>query len=130
MTNHKARTARRTKRSTKASEFESKLIKSLQQAVAIKKGELAPGREYTLPRTAREATVAEPRPFNQADVIRIRKKLQLSQAVFAQVLGKSAPTVRSWEQGQKSPDPAARRMLEIADRHPKILLELVRPVER
>ena len=70
-----------------------------------------------------------PCPFHQADVIRIRRKLNLSRALFAQVLGKSAPTIRSWEQGQKLPDPAACRMLEIADRHPNVLLELVRATD-
>lgn len=114
-------------RSKTPSDFEKKLITSLQQAVAIKKGELAPARAYTLPRTAREAIVAEPRAYAKADVIRVRTKLGLSQTVFARVLGKSAPTVRSWEQGQKAPDPAANRMLEIAERHPNVLLELVRP---
>lgn len=113
----------------KGQSIEERLIASARQAVAIKKGEMKPARAYSLPRTAREVVVSEPQNFASADVVRIRNKLGLSQTVFAKVLGKSAPTVRSWEQGQKTPDPAANRMLEIADKHPRVLLELVRKAD-
>jgi DNA-binding transcriptional regulator YiaG len=106
--------------------FEEIVIASFREAAAIKRGELAPARRYTLPRTARDVEITEPKPFASADVIRVRQSLGLSQTVFARALGKSPPTIRSWEQGERTPDPAANRMLEIVERHPRVLLEFVK----
>jgi DNA-binding transcriptional regulator YiaG len=121
-------TSGRTRKTTTRRDVKSievRLIASAQQAVAIKRGHAPAARTYTVARTARDVTVAAPRPYAKADVVRVREKLGLSQSVFALALGKSAPTVRSWEQGVRDPDPAANRLLEIADRHPEIILELV-----
>ncbi len=51
----------------------------------------------------------------------------LSQAVFARVLNASSDTVKAWEQGKRQPDGMALTLLEIAERHPKVLLSRVRP---
>jgi len=49
-----------------------------------------------------------------ADEIKlIRKKLGMSQSVFAIVLGVSKRTVESWEIGRYAPDGAARRLISI-----------------
>ncbi len=55
--------------------------------------------------------VEPPPPLSPADVRGIRESLGLSQPVFADFLGTSPSTVRSWEQGQKPPSPMARRFL-------------------
>jgi putative transcriptional regulator len=56
----------------------------------------------------------EPRSYDSKDVRRTRKLLGASQALFAQFLGVSAKTVRSWEQGVNTPkDMACRFMDEI-----------------
>jgi putative transcriptional regulator len=55
--------------------------------------------------------VVPPPPLAPADVRQIRESLGLSQPVFADFLGTSTATVRSWEQGQKPPSPMARRFL-------------------
>jgi putative transcriptional regulator len=41
-----------------------------------------------------------------------RKKLECSQAIFAQFLGVSISAVRNWEQGVNSPEHAARRLMD------------------
>jgi DNA-binding transcriptional regulator YiaG len=63
-------------------------------------------------------SVAPPTPIAPAEVKEIRESLGISQPVFADFLGPSPSTVRSWEQGQKPPSPMARRFLELiaADR--------------
>ena len=42
-----------------------------------------------------------------------RKKLGMSQGVFAIVLGVSKKTVESWEGGRYTPDGAARRLISV-----------------
>jgi DNA-binding transcriptional regulator YiaG len=63
-------------------------------------------------------SVAPPPPMAPAEVREIRESLGLSQPVFADCLGTSHSTLRSWEQGQKPPSPMARRFLGLiaADR--------------
>src|SRR5690242_14969535 len=62
--------------------------------------------------TVRQVVAVEPPPpLTAADVRGIRESLELSQPVFADFLGTSTSTVRSWEQGQKRPSPMARRFL-------------------
>ena len=61
---------------------------------------------------------------NLPSVTQIREGTGLSQARFAQLLGVSARTLQEWEQGRRSPSGAARTLLLIAARNPKILLEV------
>jgi len=55
-------------------------------------------------------------PCDPDDVRRIRQKAQMSQAVFAKLLGTRTTTVRKWEQGQSKPSGPARRLLDVVDR--------------
>ena len=47
-----------------------------------------------------------------------RRKLGMSQGVFAVVLGVSKKTVESWEAGRYTPDGAARRLISIIQTDP------------
>ncbi len=51
----------------------------------------------------------------------IRKQLNLSQTVFAKLLGVSPSSVRQWEQGQRRPSGATMILLELLDRQPHLL---------
>ena len=53
----------------------------------------------------------------------IRKKLQLSQAEFALLMGVSIRTLQDWEQGRRQPKGPARSLLRIASYHPEVFLE-------
>lgn len=75
--------------------------------------------------TARNAEVAPAPVFSRERIAAIRGRLELSQPVFAQALNVSADTVRAWEQGKRSPDGAALRLLQLADSHPQWVLEAV-----
>ena len=53
-----------------------------------------------------------------------RQEVGLSQAQFAELLGVSVRTLQGWEQGRKQPSGAARTLLAIARRNPKVLRDV------
>lgn len=59
------------------------------------------------------------------EVAQLRRRLNLSQDDFAKALGVSLSTVSLWEQGRRRPDGASSRLLEIAAKHPDVILEKV-----
>jgi putative transcriptional regulator len=64
----------------------------------------------------------EPIDFKPTEIRHIRSKLGLSQPTFAEFLGISVGTVRSWEQGVRKPEKSAKRLLVIAKEKPALLL--------
>jgi putative transcriptional regulator len=85
-----------------------RLVTSIKQAGAIRRGRLKPSR------------VTE---FHPADVRAIRAKLDKSQAEFALMIGVSVATLQSWEQGRRQPDGPARALLRVAARSPKAVVD-------
>lgn len=59
----------------------------------------------------------QPHEYEADDVRQVRRSLNVSQAVFAQILAASIETVESWEQGQRKPSPMACRLLDLIQRH-------------
>lgn len=56
-----------------------------------------------------------PKHYTSRDIVRIRRKLRVSQAVFAYLLNASESTVKKWEIGVKEPGGANCRLLQIID---------------
>jgi putative transcriptional regulator len=54
-----------------------------------------------------------------------RARTGLSQARFAAVLGVSTRTLQEWEQGRRKPTGAARALLAIAAKRPKVFREVL-----
>ena len=80
--------------------FGEALIESLGDALSQARGEASGVRAHT---------VALP------DVRAIRRKLHMSQQVFAETYRIPLPTLKNWEQGRRHPDaPAAAYLLAIA----------------
>jgi putative transcriptional regulator len=100
------------------------LIEAAREAVEIERGNREPARITRV--TAADATVPPPPPCPADRIRAIRDALALSQPVFAAALNVSAETVRAWEQGKRSPDGAALRLLEVAAEHPEVMLGRVR----
>ena len=50
-----------------------------------------------------------------------RASIGMSQQDFAELLGVSARTLQDWEQGRREPTGAARMLLKVAVKHPKVL---------
>ena len=54
--------------------------------------------------------------YSPEKIISIRKKLKLSQAALASVFNISPSTVQKWEQGNKKPTGASKKLLDIIER--------------
>jgi putative transcriptional regulator len=61
--------------------------------------------------------VGEPNPRD------IRTRMGLTQEEFAAALSISVKTLRNWEQGRRQPSGPAMRLLQIAAKHPEVLIE-------
>ncbi len=85
-----------------------RLVASVKQAGAIRRGQLKPGR------------VTEFRP---EDVRAIRTQLEMSQEEFAHMIGVSVATLQNWEQGRRRPEGPARALLRIAAKNPQAVVE-------
>ena len=71
--------------------------------------------KVALPSAAPEVTPEE--------IAAARKALKVSQPVFARLLNVPKVTAVSWEKGRRKPSGAALRLLQIARKHPEVLLE-------
>lgn len=69
--------------------------------------------------TKRELSEMRPVHVGQGvDVGALRKKLKLSQSVFAAQFGITLAVLRDWEQGRRKPDATARAFLKVIGREP------------
>ena len=64
------------------------------------------------------------RVINIPSVASVRERTGLSQSRFAKLLGVSVRTLQEWEQGRRAPSGAARTLLLIAQKNPRVLLEV------
>ena len=64
------------------------------------------------------------RIVNVPSVSSIRERTGLSQPRFAQLLGVSVRTLQEWEQGRRAPSGAARTLLLIAAKNPRLLIDV------
>ncbi len=84
-----------------------KLVTSIRQAGAIRRGERRPSRAFD---------------FKPEDVRAIRQNLRKSQAEFALLIGVSVATLRNWEQGRRAPEGPARALLRVAAANPRAVV--------
>lgn len=94
------------------------LLQSLEEAAAMERGELE-GRE-----TVRKFSKPAPK-WSKIQIKKLREEVfHMSQPVFASLLNVKPATVRAWEQGQRTPDGAAARLLEVLSKDQSIADEL------
>jgi len=82
------------------------LIASMEEAMQIIAGEVAPSR------------VHHPVVVPDVDVRAARQRLGMTQPAFAAKFGVALPTLRKWEQGKRRPDGPARVLLRVIEREP------------
>ena len=82
------------------------IVASLNEAVAITKGETAPSRVFT---------------YEMPNVKEIRAKTGLSQIEFAKKLHISFKTLQNWEQGRRKPTGPAITLMRLLDKDPNLL---------
>ena len=87
------------------------LLESMREGGEILRGERKPSRQFVVE--------------NKEDVQRVRQTFNLSQDTFAKFMGVSVGTLRNWEQGRRHPTGAARVLLRIAIRQPKLFADVV-----
>lgn len=91
----------------------SALKEGLKKALAWKRGEIA--------LEVRKVDAMPP-----ARIQAIRKQVARSAAAFEKRFGIPAATIRNWEQGRRTPDPAARLLLSVIERHPEMVEQTAR----
>lgn len=82
------------------------IVASLNEAVAITKGETAPSRVFT---------------YEMPNVKEIRAKTGLSQTEFAKKLHISFKTLQNWEQGRRKPTGPVITLMRLLDKDPNLL---------
>ncbi len=91
-----------------------RLREALEDALAFERGKL----------NHLKVTNVAPAPNMAPQQIKaVRKSLRVSQPKFAALLNVSTQAVRSWEQGLRRPRAAALRLLQIASRNPRVLIQ-------
>ena len=91
-----------------SNEFYDDLSLSLNQALAIAKGEAEPSRKFS---------------YDMPDIKLIRTKTGLSQQQFADKLNISPRTLQNWEQGTRNPTGAAVTLMRLLDKQPDLITE-------
>ena len=84
------------------------LLTSIDQARKIRSGKIKPSRASN---------------FKPIILTNIRKKLHVSQAKFAYLIGVSVDTLQNWEQGRRVPEGPALALLKVAETNPKALMK-------
>ncbi|TCS42105.1 NadS family protein [Reinekea marinisedimentorum] len=85
------------------------LKSSLQEAVEIKQGKKSPSNSTR---------------YEIADVKAIRAQLQVSQQEFAEALGTSVDTVKSWETKRRNPAGLAAKVLSTIEEDPQVYYQI------
>ncbi len=62
-----------------------------------------------------KAFALDVKPYEPKAIVRLRRKLKLSQAAFARFINTSVQTVQGWEQGIKKPSGTALKLLHIIE---------------
>lgn len=65
--------------------------------------------------------------YTPSPVVETRHKTGLSQNHFAAAIGISPNTLKSWEQGQRTPSGAAKALLKLLNKHPELIADLRQP---
>jgi putative transcriptional regulator len=63
--------------------------------------------------------------IDEPDPKEIRAKMSLTQEQFAMLMNISVHTLRNWEQGRRHPEGPARVLLNVANNHPEVFMEMI-----
>ena len=91
-------------------EMFEELLSSVKEAKDIMQGKKEPSRRFYI---------------DEPNAKEIRQKLHLTQNQFASLMNISIHTLRNWEQGRRQPEGPAKVLLNVANNHPNILIEMI-----
>lgn len=103
--------------SRRQANISSSIIKGLNQALAHAKGNKLSVVEHKM-------SIMPLTSYKKDEIKIIRKKINLSQNLFAKALGVSKKTVEAWESGRNIPQGPAQRILYIIKTNPVLFKEL------
>ena len=93
-----------------------RLQQGLEEGIAYSQGELS----------LRTVEVPDKPPdIDAATLVALRESAAMSQAIFARMLNVSTKTVQSWEQGNRQPSEASKRLIQIFSEHPEVVCETI-----
>lgn len=92
-------------------ELFKELVTSVREGGKILRGKAKPSRTFVI---------------ETPNVGKIRASYKLSQNEFAALMGISVNTLRNWEQGRRTPEGAARVLLQVAAKHPEVIWDVVK----
>jgi putative transcriptional regulator len=98
----------------------SSIINGLKEAIEYEKGDLKGVKRHIV--SVKPLTV-----YKANEIKKIRANLDLSQSVFANIIGVSKKAVEAWESGKNIPQGPAQRMLELLDKDPAITDKYLMP---
>lgn len=91
------------------------LLKSVKEADKILRGRKKASRTFEI---------------SPPDIVNIRKKLKVSQEIFARMIGVSEDTLQNWEQERRKPRGAALALLTMFKNDPKAAYKALHPNNR
>lgn len=94
------------------------LLKGLKEAVAFE------NKKLDLRTTTMEIPDVPPE-FNKTEVKAVRERLNVSQPIFAKILGVSDDTVKAWERGANKPSGSSARLIQIAKEEPQAFQQIM-----
>jgi len=110
------------------------LREMIREKMLVERGDVAPARVTEILPDGRGGRVVrniDPAEWQKRQalahaerVASARSRLKLTQGEFAALLGISRRTLENWEQGHRSPAGAARVLIDIAAKHPRVVLEV------
>lgn len=107
----------RCKKTTETNEYFNRIHNGAREAIkAFSSGQKLTFDKVVLPEPPKEMKAIE--------IIELRKKLNVSQRVFAHFLNVSTKTVQAWEHKQNHPGGASLRLLQIVKNDPNTLTKL------
>ena len=108
----------RKKKTQKQTKLGQGLLKGLKEAVASE------NKKVDLRTTTIEIPDVPPE-FNKAEVKAVRERLNVSQPIFAKILGVSDATVKAWEGGSNKPSGSSARLIQIAKEEPQVFQQIM-----
>lgn len=84
---------------------------------------LYPKKKGNINKTNKFLKVKELNNLSPSEIKELRVFLQLSQSLFADVLGVSVKTVIAWEKGTNQPCGSALRLMQILKNNPDVIIE-------
>lgn len=98
--------------------FEELLLKSAYEALEYTHG------ERNL-KSYLATKIKQPPSYSKTKIKKIRSNLGLSQAVFATIFGVTTSAVQHWEQGLRAMPAPACRLLDLIEKDPKTVFNLI-----